>query len=161
MYNTNVTSLYESQAGLANSRALQLGNNILKNGSVSDKDPENPAKSTGESIKTETSFLDILNKKDSKPVEQVDFNKNATETVEDLPTTEQEAVQQFVGEAFFGMLMKQMRNSVWKSDLLGGSSAQSQFEGQLDQFLVQNLAESSSDRISKPFYEQMQRNRGT
>jgi len=171
------TSLYQNQAGLSNSRAMQLGRDILNsrqatagptgskdvpesNSALSFKDASGSLPSEG-STKPNASFLDVLKSTEKEPNQVAEFNKDSTGTIENQPTTEQEAVQQFVGEAFFGILMKQMRNSVWKSDLMGGSSAQKQFEGQLDQVLVQNLAASSSERISKPFYEQMQRNRGS
>lgn len=76
---------------------------------------------------------------------------------EDEPKTAEEALQQFVGEAFFGMMMKQMRSSVIKSDLMGSSNAQKTFESQFDQMIVEEMAENSSQQLAEPMYEQMMR----
>jgi hypothetical protein len=66
------------------------------------------------------------------------------------PESAQQAMQQFVGETFYGMLLKQMRNTVLESDLLGNSSAKKMFQSQLDQTLVQELALHHSDFLSQP-----------
>ena len=58
-------------------------------------------------------------------------------------------MEQFVGETFYGMLMKQMRNTVVESDLWGNSSARKMFESQLDQSLVQQLAHIHSQFLSQ------------
>ncbi len=73
------------------------------------------------------------------------------------PQTTEEAMQQFVGETFYGMMIKQMRSSVTKSDLMGNSNAQKMFESQFDQMMVEQMAENSSQSLSQPMYEQMMR----
>lgn len=77
---------------------------------------------------------------------------------EQEPETAQEALTQFVGETFYGMMIKQMRSSVIKSDLMGNSNAEKMFESQFDQMMVERLAENSSDSLAKPMYQQMMRN---
>ena len=73
----------------------------------------------------------------------------ATGRVSDQPESAEEAMEQFVGETFYGMLMKQMRNTVVESDLWGNSSARKMFESQLDQTLVQQLAQNHSQFLSQ------------
>ena len=48
-----------------------------------------------------------------------------------------ETFQQFVGEAFFGQLMKAMRSSVGKPAYFHGGRAEEVFQGQLDQLLAE------------------------
>lgn len=84
-------------------------------------------------------------------------DKFADGEISDAPVDAQQAMQQFVGEAFFGMMIKQMRSSVIKSDLMGNSQAQKMFEGQFDQMMVEKMAATSADQLSKPMYEQMTR----
>lgn len=82
----------------------------------------------------------------------LEFNAQevATEQINSKPDSAQQAMQQFVGETFYGMLMKQMRNTVVQSDLFGNSSAKRMFESQLDQTLVQGLAANHSEFLSQP-----------
>lgn len=81
-----------------------------------------------------------------------EFNSEeiATEQLESQPESAEQAMQQFVGETLYGMLMKQMRNTVVQSDLYGNSSAKRMFESQLDQTLVQELATKHSDFLGQP-----------
>lgn len=81
---------------------------------------------------------------------EVDTKKVADEQLQSRPETAKQAMEQFVGETFYGMLMKQMRNTVVQSDLYGNSSAKRMFESQLDQTLVQELATNHSEFLSRP-----------
>ncbi|MBL8892190.1 MAG: rod-binding protein [Planctomycetaceae bacterium] len=81
---------------------------------------------------------------------EVDSEKVAEEQLQSRPESAKQAMQQFVGETFYGMLMKQMRNTVVQSDLYGNSSAKRMFESQLDQTLVQELATNHSEFLSRP-----------
>jgi hypothetical protein len=74
----------------------------------------------------------------------------ASDQLKDGPESAEQAMQQFVGETFYGMLLKQMRNTVMASDLFGNSSAKQMFESQLDQTLVQELATHHSEFLSRP-----------
>ncbi len=79
-----------------------------------------------------------------------DSQSLSTDQVQDVPESAKQAMQQFVGETFYGMLMKQMRNTIVQSDLFGNSTAKKMFEGQLDQTMVQELATNHSEFLSKP-----------
>jgi Rod binding domain-containing protein len=74
----------------------------------------------------------------------------SSDQLKDGPESATQAMQQFVGETFYGMLLKQMRNTVIASDLFGNSSAKQMFESQLDQTLVQELATHHSEFLSRP-----------
>ncbi len=74
----------------------------------------------------------------------------SSDQLKDGPESATQAMQQFVGETFYGMLLKQMRNTVMASDLFGNSSAKQMFESQLDQTLVQELATHHSEFLSRP-----------
>ena len=64
-----------------------------------------------------------------------------------------ETFGQFVGEAFFGQLMKSMRASVGKPAYFHGGRAEEVFQGQLDQQMAQHLTESTAARFAEPLFE--------
>lgn len=96
---------------------------------------------------TGTAGLPLTTTPDSFPL---DPKAIASDQLKDGPESAAQAMQQFVGETFYGMLLKQMRNTVMASDLFGNSSAKQMFESQLDQTLVQELATHHSEFLSRP-----------
>ena len=67
-----------------------------------------------------------------------------------------ETFNQFVGETFFTQLIKSMRTSVGKPAYFHGGRAEEVFQGQLDQMLSEQFAETSSDQIAAPMFELFQ-----
>jgi len=67
-----------------------------------------------------------------------------------------ETFGQFVGEAFFGQLMKAMRSNVGKPAYFHGGRAEEIFQGQLDQVLAEKISEASADRFAEPMFELFQ-----
>jgi hypothetical protein len=67
--------------------------------------------------------------------------------------TARETFQQFVGETVFGQMLASLRKTVDKAPYFHGGRAEEVFQGQLDQELAKNLAESSADRFSDPMFE--------
>jgi hypothetical protein len=65
----------------------------------------------------------------------------------------QETFQQFVGEAFFGQLLKSMRKLTGKPAFFHGGQAEEIFQRRLDELLADKLTDASSDRLSEPMYE--------
>ena len=54
----------------------------------------------------------------------------------------------WVAQTFFGEMLKQMRNSPFKSDMLDGGRGGQVFQGQLDQKLAERMAAShAGDRL--------------
>jgi hypothetical protein len=64
-----------------------------------------------------------------------------------------ERFTQFVGEAFFGQMMKAMRSTVGKPAYFHGGRAEEVFQGQLDQTLAQHLTDASAERFAEPMFE--------
>jgi Rod binding domain-containing protein len=60
---------------------------------------------------------------------------------------------QFVGESFFGQMLKSMRATVGKPAYFHGGRAEEVFQGQLDQHLAEHLTESSASRFADPMFE--------
>ena len=73
----------------------------------------------------------------------------ANRTAEDL----REHFTQFVGEAFFGQMIKAMRATTGKPAYFHGGRAEEVFQGQLDQKLAEHLTEASAARFAKPMFE--------
>lgn len=61
--------------------------------------------------------------------------------------------QQFVGQTFFGLMLKEMRKSIHKTPYFHGGMAEEIFEQHLDMTLSEKLAEASGDQFSRPMYE--------
>ncbi|MEM9354188.1 MAG: rod-binding protein [Planctomycetota bacterium] len=66
----------------------------------------------------------------------------------------QETFRQFVGESFYGQLLKSMRTTVGKPAYFHGGRAEEVFRGQLDQTLAEHMTEANSDQIADPMFRQ-------
>ena len=64
-----------------------------------------------------------------------------------------QAFDSFVGETFFGQMLKAMRKSVGKAAYFYGGRAEEIFQGELDQTLAKDMARSSADQFTGPMYE--------
>ena len=64
-----------------------------------------------------------------------------------------EAFNDFVGQTFFGELVKQMRASVHKSEFFHGGMGEDIFQTQLDQIMVEQMSKTSAKSLSDPMYE--------
>jgi hypothetical protein len=64
-----------------------------------------------------------------------------------------EQFTQFVGETFFGQMIKAMRATVGKPAYFHGGRAEEVFQGQLDQKLAEHLTEASADKFSEPMFD--------
>jgi Rod binding domain-containing protein len=60
---------------------------------------------------------------------------------------------QFVGEVFFGQMIKAMRATTEKPAYFHGGRGEEVFQGQLDQKLAEHLTETSAERFAEPMFE--------
>src|SRR5688500_16591557 len=60
---------------------------------------------------------------------------------------------QFVGEVFFGQMIKAMRATTGKPAYFHGGRGEEVFQGQLDQKLAEHLTEASAARFAEPMFE--------
>src|SRR3954449_9342256 len=60
---------------------------------------------------------------------------------------------QFVGESFFGQMMKAMRSTVGKPAYFYGGRAEEVFQGQLDQTMAQQLTKDSASKFADPMFD--------
>jgi len=65
----------------------------------------------------------------------------------------------FVGETFYGMMLKEMRKTVGKSSYFNGGRAEEVFRGQLDQKISQQMAKSNASTFTGPMFELFALNR--
>ena len=63
------------------------------------------------------------------------------------------AFDQFVGETFYGQMLKSMRATVGKPAYLHGGKAEEMFTTQLDQVLAEQLTKATAHTITGPMYE--------
>lgn len=66
----------------------------------------------------------------------------------------QKTFRTFVGEAFFGQMLKAMRSTQGKPAYFHGGHAEEVFRGQLDQALAEVMTEASADTIADPMFRQ-------
>ena len=78
---------------------------------------------------------------------------SASLTAKHDPEELRERFTQFVGETFFGQMIKSMRSTVGKPAYFHGGHAEEVFQGQLDQQLAQNLTEASASKFAEPLFE--------
>lgn len=64
-----------------------------------------------------------------------------------------EAFGQFVGETFFGQMLKSMRATVGEPAYFHGGHAEEQFQARLDQHLAQDLAASGTNSFADEMFE--------
>lgn len=62
--------------------------------------------------------------------------------------------RKFVGEAFFGQMMKAMRSTQGKPAYFHGGRAEEVFQAQLDQVMSEHMTEASADQIADPMFRQ-------
>jgi Rod binding domain-containing protein len=63
------------------------------------------------------------------------------------------AFDQFVGETFYGQMLKTMRQSQGKVAYFGGGQAEEIFTQQLDQALTKKMTAAGADKLSGPLYQ--------
>ena len=64
-----------------------------------------------------------------------------------------QAFDSFVGETFFGQMIKAMRKSVGKPAYFYGGRAEEIFQEQLDQTLAKDISHASADKFTGPMFE--------
>src|SRR5437773_11578627 len=64
-----------------------------------------------------------------------------------------EAFTDFVGQTFFGELVKQMRATLHKPAFFHGGMGEDIFQTQLDQIMVERMSETNAKTFSDPMYE--------
>src|SRR2546423_10338166 len=67
----------------------------------------------------------------------------------------QKAFTDFVGQTFFGELVKQMRATVDKPAFFHGGMGEDIFQTQLDQIMVERMTDVSAASFSDPMYHLM------
>ncbi|TWT99365.1 flagellar rod assembly protein/muramidase FlgJ [Botrimarina colliarenosi] len=65
-----------------------------------------------------------------------------------------EAFTQFVGETFFGQMLKAMRSSVGEPAYFHGGMAEEQFQSQLDAQMSQEMAQSGGGQFADGMFRQ-------
>ena len=68
-------------------------------------------------------------------------------------TALRQAFDAFVGETFFGQMLSAMRKTVDKPAYFHGGQAEEVFQQQLDQLMVERVAEASATTITGPMFE--------
>ena len=64
-----------------------------------------------------------------------------------------EAFTKFVGQTFFGQLIKAMRSTVGKPAYFYGGQGEEVFRSQLDQTLAEHMTEATAERFAGPMFE--------
>jgi hypothetical protein len=60
---------------------------------------------------------------------------------------------QFVGETFYGQMLKSMRSTVGKPAYFFGGRGEQVFQGQLDQTMAQQMTKASASKLADPMFE--------
>lgn len=87
------------------------------------------------------------------PARLAGAGENRDESVEKARELKQ-AFSQFVGETFFGQMLKAMRSSVGEPAYFHGGMAEEQFQSRLDQQMSQDLASSGAGSLAEGLFRQ-------
>jgi len=60
----------------------------------------------------------------------------------------------FIGESFFGQMLKSMRTTLDKPAYFHGGHAEEVFQGQMDQAIAEEMTKASADKIADPMFRQ-------
>ena len=82
-----------------------------------------------------------------------DPSANLSATGKDKEGELHEKFTQFVGEAFYGQMLKAMRSTVGKPAYFYGGHAEEVFQGQLDQTMAEHLTKASASKLAEPMFE--------
>ncbi|HVT26651.1 MAG TPA: rod-binding protein [Lacipirellulaceae bacterium] len=90
----------------------------------------------------------------AKPASDTGFLRNAGSRLTDGKADElRKKFTQFVGEAFYGQMLKAMRSTVGKPAYFYGGRAEEVFQGQLDQKMAEELTKVSASKFAEPMFE--------
>ncbi len=65
-----------------------------------------------------------------------------------------EAFTDFVGQTFYGLMIKSMRSTVGKPAYFHGGQGEEIFRGQLDQIIAEQLTDATAAKFADPMFEQ-------
>lgn len=77
---------------------------------------------------------------------------NATARTAEGDPQVREAFDQFVGETFYGQMLKSLRSTTKKPAYFNGGRAEEVFTGQLDQVMAQKISHVKAQQISQPMF---------
>ncbi len=110
-----------------------------------------------------SSFAKMLNSgSERKNVDAVETDSDAKPNAAQLtPGTDaadgkselREQFDLFVGQAFFGQMVKGMRESVGENSYFHGGRAEKIFQSQLDEQFVEQISRSSASELTDPMFE--------
>lgn len=86
-------------------------------------------------------------------------NAAASRVADARPDELRKAFDGFVGEVFFGQMLKSMRQTVGKPAYFHGGRGEEVFTEQLDQVLSEEMTKSSAHTFTGPMYELFTLNR--
>jgi len=69
------------------------------------------------------------------------------------PSELREKFDAFVGETFFGQMLKAMRKTVGKPAYFHGGRGEEVFQGQLDQMLAEQMTKAGASQFTGPMFE--------
>jgi Rod binding domain-containing protein len=81
---------------------------------------------------------------------------DAAKRVESQKT--REAFDSFVGQTFYGQMLKAMRSTVDKPAYFHGGRAEEVFQSQLDEMLSENMSKANAHTFTGPMFAQFQAN---
>ena len=64
-----------------------------------------------------------------------------------------EAFDAFIGQTFYGQMLKAMRTSLGKPAYFHGGRGEEIFQGQLDQILTEEMSEAGAEQLTGPMFE--------
>jgi peptidoglycan hydrolase FlgJ len=105
------------------------------------------------------SLIPGINRLPQATTDAQELNGRRLQTADAKDGKLREAFDSFVGETFYGMMLKEMRKTVGKSAYFDGGRAEEVFRGQLDQKIAQQMSKASAKDFTGPMFELFSLNR--
>jgi Rod binding domain-containing protein len=105
------------------------------------------------------SLTPTVNRLSQPTTDAQELNGRRLQASDDKQGDLREAFDSFVGETFYGQMLKEMRKTVGKAAYFDGGHAEEVFRGQLDQMLAKQMAKSNAHSFSGPMFELFSLNR--
>ena len=90
----------------------------------------------------------------SNPTAHQAINSQANLTKTPQKPDEREVFDQFVGQTFFGQMLKALRSSVGEPAYFHGGQAEEMFRNRLDEIMAEDLSKTHAKEFTGPMYKQ-------
>ena len=113
-----------------------------------------PARQSGQTVSPFARLLAAQRPAEQQPSQQATPPPNASHQAANQPASAEleAAFTDFVGQTFYGQMLRAMRSSLGKPAYVHGGQAEEIFQTQLDQVLAKKMSDQTGAQFAKPMF---------